>query len=85
MERMEILMEDFANAYREITPTAMREVYIEVPTVHWEDIGGLDEVKEDLKSIIPYWKGKTLTHRLMEELPAYIVEQLKAENKKEYL
>ncbi len=38
----------FLNAFREITPTAMREVYIEVPTVRWTDIGGLDDVKEDL-------------------------------------
>ena len=45
---MEVLMEDFLNAYREVTPTAMREVYIEVPTVHWTDIGGLKDVKEDL-------------------------------------
>jgi transitional endoplasmic reticulum ATPase len=48
LEKMEVTMEDFINAYKEITPTAMREVYIEVPTVHWEDIGGLEEVKQDL-------------------------------------
>jgi transitional endoplasmic reticulum ATPase len=48
LEKMEVRMEDFQNAYREITPTAMREVYIEVPTVHWTDVGGLEDVKEDL-------------------------------------
>lgn len=48
LEKMEVRMEDFQNAYREITPTAMREVYIEVPTVHWTDIGGLEDVKEEL-------------------------------------
>jgi len=48
LEKMEVRMEDFLNAYREITPTAMREVYIEVPNVRWTDIGGLAEVKEDL-------------------------------------
>ncbi len=48
LEKMEVRMEDFLNAYREITPTAMREVYIEVPTVRWTDIGGLAEVKQDL-------------------------------------
>ena len=48
LEKMEVRMEDFLNAFREITPTAMREVYIEVPTVRWTDIGGLDDVKEDL-------------------------------------
>ncbi len=48
LEKMEVRMEDFLNAYREITPTAMREVYIEVPTVRWTDIGGLENVKEEL-------------------------------------
>ena len=48
LEKMEVRMEDFVNAYREITPTAMREVYIEVPAVHWDQIGGLEEVKQDL-------------------------------------
>jgi transitional endoplasmic reticulum ATPase len=54
LEKMEVTMEDFINAYKEITPTAMREVYIEVPTVHWEDIGGLGEVKEDLKEAVEW-------------------------------
>jgi transitional endoplasmic reticulum ATPase len=48
LEKMEVRMEDFLNAYREVTPTAMREVYIEVPTVRWTDIGGLEDVKEEL-------------------------------------
>jgi transitional endoplasmic reticulum ATPase len=48
LEKMEVRMEDFLNAYKEITPTAMREVYIEVPAVHWDQIGGLEEVKKDL-------------------------------------
>ena len=54
LEKMQVTMEDFVNAYKEITPTAMREVYIEVPTVHWEDIGGLDDVKEDLKEAVEW-------------------------------
>ena len=58
LEKMEVTMEDFTNAYKEITPTAMREVYIEVPTTRWEDIGGLEEVKEDLKEAVE-WPLKT--------------------------
>ncbi len=54
LEKMEVTMEDFTNAYKEITPTAMREVYIEVPTVHWDDIGGLDEVKQELKEAVEW-------------------------------
>jgi len=48
LEKMEVRMEDFLNAYKEITPTAMREVYIEVPAVRWEEVGGLEDVKEEL-------------------------------------
>jgi transitional endoplasmic reticulum ATPase len=48
LEKMEVRMEDFLNAYKEITPTAMREVYIETPTVTWGDIGGLGDVKQEL-------------------------------------
>jgi transitional endoplasmic reticulum ATPase len=54
LEKMEVRMEDFLAAYREITPTAMREVYIEVPTVHWTEVGGLAEVKEDLKEAVEW-------------------------------
>jgi transitional endoplasmic reticulum ATPase len=54
LEKMEVTMEDFINAYKEITPTAMREVYIEIPTIHWDEIGGLGEVKEDLKEAVEW-------------------------------
>jgi len=54
LEKMEIRMEDFAHAYKEITPTAMREVYIEVPTVHWDQVGGLEDVKEELREAVEW-------------------------------
>jgi transitional endoplasmic reticulum ATPase len=54
LEKMEVRMEDFVNAYKEITPTAMREVYIEVPTVHWTDIGGLEGVKQELREAVEW-------------------------------
>jgi transitional endoplasmic reticulum ATPase len=54
LEKMEVKMEDFTNAYKEVTPTAMREVYIEVPTIHWDDIGGLEEVKQELKEAVEW-------------------------------
>lgn len=54
LEKMEVKMEDFINAYKEVTPTAMREVYIEVSTVHWDDIGGLDDVKQHLKEAVEW-------------------------------
>jgi transitional endoplasmic reticulum ATPase len=58
LEKMDVRMEDFMNAYREITPTAMREVYIETPTVNWTDIGGLKSVKQQLVEAVE-WPLKT--------------------------
>ncbi|MGE5555236.1 MAG: CDC48 family AAA ATPase [Methanocella sp.] len=58
LEKMEVTMDDFVGAYKEVTPTAMREVYIEVSSVHWEDAGGLDDVKQHLKEAVE-WPLKT--------------------------
>lgn len=54
LEKMKVQMEDFIDAYREITPTAMREVYIEVTTTSWSDIGGLEDVKSQLKESVEW-------------------------------
>jgi len=54
LEKMEVLMEDFMNAFKEITPTAMREVYVEVPAVHWDEIGGLEDVKQELREAVEW-------------------------------
>lgn len=54
LEKMEVTMDDFLGAYKEVTPTAMREVYIEVSSVHWEDAGGLEEVKQHLKEAVEW-------------------------------
>jgi len=37
--------EDFTNAFMEIEPSALREVFVEIPDVRWEDVGGLEDVK----------------------------------------
>ncbi len=54
LEKMEVNMDDFLGAYKEVTPTAMREVYIEVSTVHWDDAGGLEDVKQRLKEAVEW-------------------------------
>jgi transitional endoplasmic reticulum ATPase len=54
LEKMEVTMDDFVNAYKEVTPTAMREVYIEVASVHWDDIGGLDGVKQHMQEAVEW-------------------------------
>ncbi|NYZ77995.1 AAA family ATPase, partial [Candidatus Micrarchaeota archaeon] len=52
LEELTVSKEDFMNALREIQPSALREVYIEVPNVRWEQIGGLEEVKRELKEAV---------------------------------
>jgi transitional endoplasmic reticulum ATPase len=54
LEKMVVNMDDFMNAYREVTPTAMREVYVEVPTTHWKDVGGLENVKGELMEAVEW-------------------------------
>ncbi|MCH4814366.1 MAG: CDC48 family AAA ATPase [Saccharolobus sp.] len=54
LESMEVKMEDFINAFKEIVPGGLREIYIEVPEVKWTDIGGLEEIKEELKEVVEY-------------------------------
>ncbi|MFB0561053.1 MAG: CDC48 family AAA ATPase [Candidatus Lokiarchaeia archaeon] len=45
---IEVNMQDFTSALKNIEPSAMREVLIEVPNVKWEDVGGLEEAKQEL-------------------------------------
>jgi len=48
LDRLEVAKEDFYEALKNVEPSAMREVFIEVPQVRWEDIGGLDKAKQEL-------------------------------------
>lgn len=52
LERMRVTAQDFNDALKEIEPSAMREVFIEIPTVTWADVGGLDEVKKELHEAV---------------------------------
>ena len=54
VDKLEIKQEDFEAAFKEITPTELREVYVEVPTIRWEEIGGLEEVKQELKEAVEW-------------------------------
>ena len=54
LEQIEVTMEDFMKAFREITPTALREIEIEIPSVRWEDVGGLREAKQELQEAVEW-------------------------------
>jgi transitional endoplasmic reticulum ATPase len=48
LARLEVLMPDFLAALREVEPSAIREVFVEVPGVRWEHVGGLADIKQRL-------------------------------------
>ncbi|HRU81808.1 MAG TPA: CDC48 family AAA ATPase, partial [Candidatus Methanomethylicus sp.] len=54
LEKLEIIMDDFMNAFREVTPSELREVYVEIPNVKWNDIGGLEGIKQELVEAIEW-------------------------------
>ncbi|MBI18987.1 MAG: ATPase [Euryarchaeota archaeon] len=54
LEKMEVRMEDFREAIRDVEPSALREIYVEVPKVTWGEVGGLEEVKDRLKESVEW-------------------------------
>ena len=54
MEKLQVMKTDFDNGLNMVEPSGMREVLIEIPKVKWDDVGGLDEVKETLREIIEW-------------------------------
>jgi transitional endoplasmic reticulum ATPase len=52
LEKMRVTAQDFTDALREIEPSAMREVLVEIPKVSWEDVGGLATIKEALNEAV---------------------------------
>ncbi|MDR2866129.1 MAG: CDC48 family AAA ATPase [Methanomassiliicoccaceae archaeon] len=46
---MRVIMDDFLAALAEIEPSGMREVIVEIPRVTWSDVGGLDDVKREIR------------------------------------
>ncbi|MCC6023630.1 MAG: CDC48 family AAA ATPase [Thaumarchaeota archaeon] len=54
LDKLVVTMKDFLDAFKEITPTALREIEIEIPNVRWEDIGGLEDVKRQLVESIEW-------------------------------
>ncbi len=54
LESLKVKASDFRNAQRDVTPSAMREVMLEVPHVKWEDVGGLESAKEEVREAVEY-------------------------------
>jgi transitional endoplasmic reticulum ATPase len=52
LEKMKVTAQDFTDALKEIEPSAMREVFVEVPRVTWSEVGGLEDVKKELREAV---------------------------------
>jgi transitional endoplasmic reticulum ATPase len=51
---LKVTMEHFLSALAEVEPSAIREVFVEVPNVKWEDVGGLDSIKRELREAVEW-------------------------------
>ncbi|NAZ26661.1 MAG: CDC48 family AAA ATPase [Thermogladius sp.] len=54
LEKLKVTMSDFLSALKVIQPTLIREVFVEVPEVRWDDIGGLEDVKQQLREAVEW-------------------------------
>jgi len=54
LSKLEVTMGEFEVALREVEPAAVREVFVEVPNVTWDDVGGLEEVKRQLREAVQW-------------------------------
>ncbi len=54
LDKIIIKAEDFDEALRVVRPSAMREVFVETPNIGWNDVGGLEKTKQDLKEAVEW-------------------------------
>ncbi|WP_456321557.1 CDC48 family AAA ATPase, partial [Palaeococcus sp. (in: euryarchaeotes)] len=54
LEELRVTRRDFYEALKMVEPSALREVLLEIPNVRWSDIGGLEEVKEQLREAVEW-------------------------------
>jgi len=54
LEQMEVTKDDFNQALKEVLPSGIREVFVEIPNVKWEQVGGLDALKQKLVEAVEW-------------------------------
>ena len=54
LQKIEITNDDFKEALKEVRPSALREVQVQIPDVNWDDVGGLDELKDELREAVEW-------------------------------
>ncbi len=54
LQKIQITSQDFRDALKEVRPSALREVQVQVPNVSWDDVGGLEGLKEELREAVEW-------------------------------
>jgi transitional endoplasmic reticulum ATPase len=54
LRKIIVRMQDFMDVIKEMEPSAMREVFVEVPDIKWDDIGGLSTIKQELQEAVEW-------------------------------
>jgi len=54
LDKLKIHYSDFTEALKVVRPSAMREVLVETPNINWDDVGGLEEVKRELREAVEW-------------------------------
>jgi len=54
LENLRVRFDDFRESLKEIEPSAMREVFVEIPRVTWNDVGGLEDVKREIVEAVEW-------------------------------
>jgi transitional endoplasmic reticulum ATPase len=54
LQKIKISEDDFREALKEVRPSALREVLVQIPNVTWDDVGGLDVLKDELKEAVEW-------------------------------
>ncbi|HJJ22609.1 MAG TPA: CDC48 family AAA ATPase [Nitrosopumilus sp.] len=74
LDKLIVNQDDFTKALVEVTPSGMREVFIESPDVKWDDVGGLKEVKQELQEAVEWpMKYPGLYDKLGHKMPSGIL------------
>ncbi len=54
LEKLRITQKEFKEALKTVRPSALREVLVEIPNVKWNDVGGLEDIKQELKEAVEW-------------------------------
>ena len=74
LQKIDVQNDDFLNALKTVEPSALREVFVEDPNVTWEGIGGLDEIKKEMRRAVEWpLKYKGLYKTMKAEAPKGIL------------